>query len=287
MKNFLLIVFGIYLFVFFSSKLYDCLNYTHITGKFKELRPYNKQIPVYFKGILIGKAKEVSHTSDLQHSLINIKIRKRNLKLPDNIEVYLKKIKKDNLDFDYLELILPQNPSNQNLKNGSVIKGVALVDFDEYMSNHQPDDLETIRRNLAESSANLNSTLEQLSTMFILLNDILEENKNNINEVNNNLVKTTENLNAITNKINSSIKQESLNNTLSNLENSTNNIENITQSLTYTTSDINKIFPNIENTMCEINSITNNANAISCGIRKTLRKKFGGLRLLFGKVIEE
>lgn len=287
MKKLFYVTTVILLFSILLYKTYDLLNYTHITAKFKELRPYSKQIPVYYKGIIVGKAKENSHTIDLQHTIINISIKRKNLKLPNNIEVHLKKYKNKDVFFDYLEIIYPQEPSNKYLQNGSSVKGVAFVDFEDYMSNHHPDDLEIIKQNLTESSENLKNMLAGLSEIFIILNDMLEENRTSLNETNKNLSSATKNLNIITEKINNSIEEKSLNNTLINLENTSRNFEEISKNLTKASTEINELIPKTDTLLCEIYSITNNANSISNGIKETLQKPFGGIRLIFGKVIEE
>ena len=285
-KKFYTLILGLVL-IFVCFKIYNLINYTHIIVKFKELRPYPKQIPVYYKGIKIGKAKENTHSQDLQHTLVKISIKHKKLNFPDNIEVYLNKQENNNISFDYLEIIYPKEPSKRKLKNRDIIKGTALVDFDDYMSNHHPDDLETIRRNLTESSENLNNMLEGLSTIFVLLNDILEENRNNLHETTKNLSNTTKNLNIITSKINNSIEDKSLNNTFKNIEHSSNNFNDISINLINTTNKINKLMPEIDSTLCQIYSIAENTNCITKGIQNTLKKQFGGTRLFFGKVIEE
>ena len=91
----------------------------------------------------------------------------------------------------------------------------------------------------------------------------------------------------MTSKFNKSIQQKNLENALSNLETSTKNLETMSANLTGATSGVNEVIPHAEATMCQVQGLAANANAISCGIRKTLRKSFGGLRLLFGKVIDE
>ena len=285
-KKFYALILGLVLIIV-CFKVYNLINYTHITAKFKELRPYKKQIPVYYKGIMIGKAKENTHSKDLQHSLVNISIKRKKLNFPDNIEVYLKRHENNDIAYDYLEIIYPKEPSTRHLQNRDMIKGTALVDFDEFMSNHHPDDLETIRRNLTESSENLNNVLEGLSTIFVLLNDILEENRNNLYETTKNLSNTSKNLNSITNKINNSIEEKSLNNTFKNAENVGSNFNDISNNLIITTNEINKMLPKIDSTLCQIYSITENTNAISKGIKNTLKKQFGGTRIFFGRVIEE
>ena len=59
----------------------------------------------------------------------------------------------------------------------------------------------------------------------------------------------------------------------------------ISSDFTNTTKDINKTMPNVGLSLKNFQGITSNLNSITCGIKQTLKKPFGGLRLLFGKVI--
>ena len=79
-------------------------------------------------------------------------------------------------------------------------------------------------------------------------------------------------------KINKAIKQEQLENTLSNIETSTTNVIKSLDSL-------NDTMPNIDNSLNQTKEMMCNLNAITCGIRKTLSKNFGLMRLFFGRVI--
>ena len=208
MKKNLVFLCVLIVFLFLVVHFYKVLNYTHITAEFNELHPHKGNLPIYYKGIVVGKAMERVHSEDFMHTLINLVLYPKNLLLPLNTEVYLKKINRDDKDYHYLELIYPKVPSLDNLKNGSVIKGVALVDFDDYMSNHHPDDLEIIKHNLTESSVNLNNAIAGLSDVFDSLSYILKENEKNIYTTTGNLVNTTSNLNSLSKKINNSLKQE-------------------------------------------------------------------------------
>lgn len=271
-----------------SFYVYKALNYTYITVKFQELRPFHAKLPVYYKGLVIGKATERRHSDDFQHTLINVTLYPKNLLLPVNTEVLLKKEKRNNdKEHDFLELVYPQKPSDKMISNGTILNGKATVDIETFLANQNPDDLEIIKNNLAESSENLNSALGQMSALFLMLNDMLDENRKNINSVTRNLSKTTGNIDAVTRKLDRSMKQQALDNTFSNIEASTKNFTVISSNLTGTSFGVNEVMPRVDSTLYQVHGIASNANAITCGIRKTLRKPFGGLRLMFGKVITE
>ncbi len=260
--------------------IYKLTTYTYVTAKFKELRPIHEKLPVYYKGLVVGKAREQRHSEDYNHTLIHLVLYPKNLLLPDNTTVMLKKEKHHDKEHDFLELVYPKEPSTTMIADGAVLEGKATVDVDTFMANQNPDDLEAIKQNLAQSSENLNVALEGLAMVFESVNEILKENRKNLYTTTGNLSKATRNLDNVTQKIDKSVQQKRLDNTISNLE-------TLSANLNGTTTSVNGVIPHIDATMCQVQGLATNANAISCGVRKTLRKRFGGLRLLFGKVIDE
>lgn len=260
--------------------IYKLTTYTYVTAKFKELRPIHEKLPVYYKGLVVGKAREQRHSEDYNHTLIHLVLYPKNLLLPDNTTVMLKKEKHHDKERDFLELVYPKEPSTTMIADGAVLEGKATVDVDTFMANQNPDDLEAIKQNLAQSSENLNVALEGLAMVFESVNEILKENQKNLYTTTGNLSKATRNLDNVTQKIDKSMQQKRLDNTISNLE-------TLSANLNGTTTSVNGVIPHIDATMCQVQGLATNANAISCGVRKTLRKRFGGLRLLFGKVIDE
>ena len=260
--------------------IYKLTTYTYVTAKFKELRPIHEKLPVYYKGLVVGKAREQRHSEDYNHTLIHLVLYPKNLLLPDNTTVILKKEKHHDKERDFLELVYPKEPSSTMIADGAVLEGKATVDVDTFMANQNPDDLEAIKQNLAQSSENLNVALEGLAMVFESVNEILKENQKNLYTTTGNLSKATRNLDNVTQKIDKSMQQKRLDNTISNLE-------TLSANLNGTTTSVNGVIPHVDATMCQVQGLATNANAISCGVRKTLRKRFGGLRLLFGKVIDE
>ena len=183
MKRILIIT----LFLIFGVWVLKQLSYTHIEAKFSELRPIHEKLKVYYKGLVIGHAKELKHSHDFNHTIIKIALYPRNLLLPSNTTVLLKKEKKKHKENDFLELIYPKNPTNKMLSNGSIIEGIATVDVDEYMSNRHPDELEEIKENLVQSAQNLNYALEILGQVFLSADNILNDNRKNIQKINTTL----------------------------------------------------------------------------------------------------
>ena len=268
--------------------IYKLTTYTYITVKFSELRPFHHRIPVYYKGIVVGKALDRNHTDDYKYTLVNVVLYPKNLMLPDNTKVLLKKEKRNNeKERDFLELIYPKEPSDKMIADGTELKGKATVDVDSFMANQDPDDLQQIKENLASASENLDDATGQLTELLVLIQDVIKENQVSIKSLSKNLAITTGNLNQITSKFDRSIKQKSLDNTMTSIDESVKNVQTLTSSLNGTTQSINTAMPRIDTTLYETQSLVSNANAITCGIRQTLSKRFGGLRILFGKTVKE
>jgi len=271
MKNHIhfIILFAFLIFGFLINKLFT---FTYITAEFDELRPIKGFMPVYYKGIIVGRAKEAKHSNDFKHSLIRLVLYPKNLLLPTNTTVQLKKEKKKHKEIDFLELIYPDEPTLVMLSNHSKIKGTATLDTETFLANQHPDDLEQIKENLMTSAQNLSYALSALGEIFDNVNIILKENQKNIYQ-------TTKNVENMTLKVNKAIKQQQLENTLSNIETSTNSIVSSLNSL-------NNTIPNVDSSLNQTKEMMCNLNAISCGVRKTLSKNFSLIKLFFGRVID-
>ena len=259
-------------FLIFIFLIIRALTFTYITAKFEHLRPIHGALDVYYKGIIIGKAKELRHSDNYNHTLMEIILFPRNLHLPSNSTILLKKEKRNNKEKDFLELEYPKEPTNTLLSNNSVIEGIVTIDTQTYLQNQKPSELEEIKENLRQSVENLNEMLSLLNQVFGLIYEVLDENKSNV-------YRTTKTIENMTIKIDKALNQNSLNNTILNIENTTKNFSN-------TANEINKTVPNLNNTLNNLEQTSCNLNKITCGIRKTLSNRFGGLKMLFGKTIE-
>ena len=110
MKNFLYIFFLLLFALAFC--VYKFFVQFYIIAEFEELRPHLNNIPVYYKGIVVGKAGEKTHSKDYKHTLMRINLYKNNMLLPENSTIFLKKEKRGKRERDFLELIYPKKPSN-------------------------------------------------------------------------------------------------------------------------------------------------------------------------------
>ncbi len=285
MKNYVCIFLLVLMGLFLAGLNY--LSHLHITAVFQDIRPLDEKIPIYYKGIVVGRVTDKYHSFDSKKTHVRIILNSRKLKLPLNTTAILKKRIKNDKEFDYIELLYPQTPSDRFISDGSYINGKSTIDIKEYIKNQNPEDLDKIKNNLTLASGNLNSSLEAIFGLFVLLQEILQENRDNLKSASYNFKETTSNISNVTKKIDNVILEEQLSNTFNNIENSTGGFHNFTENISSTVDEFNKTIPNINSVVENTKELINNANAISCGIRQTLGKNFGGLRLFFGKVIRE
>ncbi len=261
----------------------DLLFHRHFTVVFEDLRPFEGKIPVYYKGIKIGKANDKYHNISTKKTNVRIILFDKKLQFPLNTKAVLKKRIINDKEFDYIELIYPEVPSERFIMEHSHIHGKSTIDIKEYLKNQTTEDLDKIKHNLISASENLETTLNAIGGLFILLQDILQENRGNIKSSSQNLKGTTDNIYSFTKKIDNVITEKQWNNTFTHIENSGSRLHDFTGSINNTAEEFNKTLPD---TLQNTKEITDNLNAITCGIRKTLSKKFGTLRLFFGKVIK-
>lgn len=273
--------------------LVNLLQYKYITIQFKELRPIHEKINVFFKGIRVGYVRKMELCHDCKSTMVKVVLTYKGIMLPENTTAKLKKEKKKDKEYDFIELYYPEKPMEVLLSNGSVIKGETTIDIDTFMANQNPDDLESIRQNLAQSSEDLENTLSALGDLFILLQDVVKENQKNLSTSTYNLSQTTGNIRQLTSKFDNAIQQESLNNSMSNLDTSLANISDTTKTLQTLSGNFNNTstnlnsttMPQLQSTLYRTECLVANVNEITCGVKETLKKRFGGLRLIFGKVI--
>ena len=255
-------------------------NYLHITAKFKEFRPVHEKIDVFYKGLKIGYVQKMELCEEHKNTLVRCVLTYKDLHLPENVEAYLKKEKKNDKEFDLIEIVYPSNPSSVLLSDNSIINGVLTVDIETFMKNQNPEHLASIKENLIQSTENLEYALNALADLFVTLDEIAKQNKKNIYQSTYNLSKTTNDTQQIMNKLNHALNEQELNNSLSSLNKATKNISSMTTDV-YTTT-----LPQVNSTLYQTECLVASVNEIVCGLKEDLKKRFSGIRLLFGKTID-
>lgn len=294
MKNFLINLYRnkimltwISLIVFIGAILfmYKLLNEPRIYVEFNKLRPFHEKAPVYFRGYKIGKVVKIEPDNNYQNTLVTIVLKHKDAKLPINTVAYLKMHKTKWMHRDYIDLIYPENPDNVFLKRGSKIKGKSSIDIHSYLANISHDSYEKMEENAAGILENLNDTTGMLYSVFALINGILTEAEGDIKAAMQNFAKTTENTSKMMQKIDNSISEVQLKNTFSNIYETTASARKTLNHLSTPASKTNKIVENTNTTLFNANCLLNNLNEIACGVKNTMKKRFSGLRLFFGKII--
>lgn len=292
-KIIIILIIGFIVFVWVGNYF----THTYIKAEFNSLDPLPAKMPVYFKGFRLGNSDKVTNSKDFKKTYLNIVLNQRGLHLPNNITV---QIKSQGKNFDYVELIYPAAPSLKFIKNGDIVKGESNMSFNAISANNQQK-LDMLSKKGEGLLSSATETSDSLTELFNLITDVITENRENIKDTTTNiknstvdLAVTTSNLKDLTIKINKGIPQKSVNNSVNNIEQTTENLSvttmnliPITQNLNTTTNNLSKVIPQISTLFNGLNTAVCHINEILCGIKKTLQKRFGGARIIFGKPISQ
>lgn len=271
------------------------VTHTYIKAEFQHLDPFPAKMPVYYKGYKLGTTSKNEISKDFTKTYLYIRLKQRGLHLPKNITA---EIKKQSGSY-YVELACPENPSKKYIKSGDRIKGITYSEIDTSQKLNQ-----AYLVNLAEKGDNLITSATKLTenadNLITLFSDVIEENRNNIKISTQNLKTTTQNLSIITTEVkdlaqkaNSSINPQELKASSKNIKlitddltQITNNLIPITKNLTDTTSNLLLGLPKLDNLIDKITSVVININEILQGLKCTLKQRFSGFRIMFGKAIK-
>ena len=97
--------------------LYNKLSYMDVLVRFDELEPFERQMPVYFKGFKMGKTTKIFPDDDFQNTYLKLRLKKSKMKFPSNISVNIK-MKKNG---GYVNILYPNEPTLKKLKENDVI----------------------------------------------------------------------------------------------------------------------------------------------------------------------
>ncbi len=284
MRN-ILIVLGVLLLILIGISFHYKTHFIKVKAEFKELEPFPKNLSVYYKGFKLGHSTKVYPSKDFTKTYVDLVLNINELALPDNSAIKIKTKNKN----DYIELLYPKEPSVNYLKNGSIIKGEVSYNLSSYLSaqaeNGGFDDLQD---NLNTTISAAGDTFSALTDLINTSNSILTDIKPDIKKSTSNLVVASENLADLTQKLNNSAKAEYVNDTFKNIKDTSQNIEEITANTASITKKIdNKTVNLLDCLIKNINNVVLNINEIVCGIKSTLSKKFGGVRLFLGQSVQK
>lgn len=277
MKKFVIFL-TIIIFTLFIFLIYNELAFLHVLVKFNDLEPIEKQMNVYFKGFKIGKTLKIYPDRDYKNTYIRLKIKPKNINLPENVKAQIKKGKGGN----YINILQPNSPSVKRIKNNDIIFGVLTKDLNGIINDKLAEEnIETIVDETTGVLEAANTTLKNLNQIFIEVNNILISSKNDIKIISTNLAKTSISLKNTAQKIENSIDSKKI-------SASVDNIELITKNLNETTKQIDDLtIPAVNGILCTTNSAMKDINGITNGIKSTLEKKGGLRKLFFGRPISK
>ncbi len=257
-----------------SVFLYERFAYLHVTVKFDDLEPFEKQMNVYYKGFKIGKTSKIYPDKNYESTYIKLKLQPRNIKLPSNIAAVIKRTPSK----EYINIVYPSSPSITLLKDDTVIKGKPAKDIKNLLNeSFEEDDIDLIINDAANLMESANVTVQNLGITFAKINQLLEDINSDIKRASTEIAKTAENIESVTNKLDIAVDEKGAKNTIENIEQTSENIKNITEKLDKET------IPTVNSVFCETNSTMENASEITSDIKTTLKKRMGLFRLMFGK----
>lgn len=285
MNKFFYILVGIIVALISTSLITQNLGHVRIIAQFQELEPFNKKLPVYYKGYKLGHTGNIYPSKDFTNTNVDIILKIKDLDIPDNATVKIKSKNKK----DYIELIYPNTPSVTYLKNRSIIKGEKSLDISSYISKQaESGGLDEIKDNLNSTVQSAGITLNALTELINTANLILIDIRPSIKETSINLATSTKNLSDVTNQLDKSMQPKRLSNTLSNIEKTTKNLEIASLNIAGITDQANtKTITLLDCILTNTNALIKNIDNIVNGIKNTLSKRFGGMQIMLGKPIKE
>lgn len=297
MKNGFLKVFLIVLILiaalYFAHLAIRNIGAVRINARFDTLRPFGGHADVYYKGYKVGRSLRIYPADDYKQTVMEIALYPKNLSLPKNIQIQLrKKTVLFKFQHDYVEIISPDEPVKERLASGDTIKGTTTVDVKDYFASQDPYALDEIKENLKNASKDLDNMLISLSDLFSSLDETVRNSQMSIQKSAKNMEITTSNIAQISTKLNRALSQGRIDNSAGNIDITTDyikqsakNIEGITDNLNSLSRDLKNQSGEINSIIKNTNSVLSNASSITGGVNSTLKKRFGGFRLIFGRAV--
>ena len=249
-----------------------------IIVEFDSLEPFRKWIPVYFKGFKLGRVSKVYPTEDFTATRVELHIHHKALKLPTNTTA---KFMIRDEDKEYMELVYPKSPYLEYLRNGSVIKGTMGTNLDSFFRDQAANGgLDEIKNNVNTTVKSAGETFNALTEMINMLTYILEDVRPTINSAANNINVASKNLADVSQSLKATVDKGYIDKSLYNFQQTTDNFNGFSGNL-------NRQSMVLANCLLKnLNIVVQNINQIVIGLGETMKKRFAGLRLVFGKAIQ-
>ena len=260
-------IFVIFLSVI-SIIISNYLNHTYIKVEFKKTDPMPSKMGVYYKGYELGSATKLEISKDFRKTYLYITLNQRGLHLPNNIRA---EVKNYDTETKFVDIIYPKAPSIKYIKSGDVIKGKCNIRGNEQISESTQAHLDLLFEKGERLLNSATETTDSLTDLISLVHDILSENRKNIISSTVSLKSTMANLETTTKNLSESSKD---------FTNISKNFNHAGSDISALISKLNKLIESGQNTLCKLDYILT-------GLGQTLRKRAGGMRVLFGVPIKE
>ena len=256
-----------------------------VIAEFNELGPFYKTMPVYYKGYKIGKTGKVRPSKDFKTTLVTIVFYPEELKLPENIKAKVKQLKNG---IDYINIEYPKEPSNKMLKTGQVIQGSSTLDIQSFMTSQvESGMLGSITMNVDSTLTAFSKAGEEATKLLQALTLTVNENRPAIKATVNNLYLSSEKIQNLAEKLDNAVSEEKMNSSVSNIDETISNVQGITADIKSATKDLDKTIQYTNSALCQISGAAANINSITAGVKETLNKKMGLMKLFFGKPVDK
>ncbi len=281
-KKYFVIVVLLVIFLFY---LFYIIGTTKIIIKFEDLEPLKQHLPVYYNGFKVGHTTGIHPSKDYKSMLLEARIVLKSLVLPANTSAILRRKDKK----DYIELEYPDAPYIQHLKRNDVIEGHLGVNFEHYLQDQAENGgLDEIKGNVNQTIKSAGLTFDALTEMINVTTDILRDAQPVIQDSINNVNLTSKNLADSSTEIKKTIEKGYLDKSFYNIQQTSENLVVTTKNTSGFTDGLNKQSNVLINCLLKnLNTVVCNINKIIVGLGETLSKRFGGLRLFFGKTISK
>lgn len=281
-KKYFVIVVLLVIFLFY---LFYIIGTTKIIIKFEDLEPLKQHLPVYYNGFKVGHTTSIHPSKDYESMLVEARIVLKSLVLPANTSAILRRKDKK----DYIELEYPDAPYINHLKNNDVIHGHLGVNFEHFLQDQaESGGFDQIKDNVNNTIISAGKTFDALTEMIQVTTDILKDAQPVIQDSINNVNITSKNLADSSIEIKKTIEKGYLDKSFYNIQQTTENLVVTTKNTSGFTDGLNKQSNVLINCLLKnLNTVVCNINKIIVGVGETLSKRFGGLRLFFGKTISK
>lgn len=271
------------LVIIFLFYLFYIIGTTKVTIHFKDLEPLKEHLPVYYNGFKLGHTTKVYPSKDYKSTMVDTRIVLKNLKLPANTTATIRRKDKK----DYIELNYPDAPYIENLRHKDVIEGHLGINFEHYLQDQaESGGLDEIKENLNTTVVSLGQTFDAITDLVNEANATLKDARPLIQDSIKNVNYTSKNLADSSYEIKKSLEKGYLDKSLYNIQETSNNLVLTTKNTSGFTENLNSESKLLLNCLIKnLNTVVNNINQIIIGIGNTLSKRFGGLRLFFGKTL--